>query len=137
MPVSYTDVVKDLKQSSGTINAMQNGNEIFKTESVYYSLGSTANIIGDNGQNEHVALCAPKDLAEGRFHTVVYPQDVNGFPGYLKWAINVKGGHQLVEKGTLTVKFGPNKESVEGSYHVTLKGVVEEVGGNFKMSIDS
>jgi len=39
-----------------------------------------------------------------------------------------------IEKGTLTVTFRLEGESAEGSFHVTLKGSSEEVGGNFKMS---
>ena len=135
--VSYTDVVKDLKQSYGEINTIRDGKEIFKSESVYYGLhGSTIFIIGDNYQeNEHVALCAPKDLAPGKPHTEVYPDDFTNLPGdYLTWTIRVEDKRHYVEKGTLAVTFGPNKESAEGSYHVTLTGSGSEVGGNFKMS---
>jgi hypothetical protein len=133
--LSYPDVVKDLKESYGTINAVQNGKEIFKSESVYYRLhGHTRFIIGHTGQN-HVALCAPKDLAPEKPHTVVYPDDFTNLPrDYLRWTIEVEGNYHFVEKGTLTATFGPNHESAEGSYHVTLKGSREEVGGNFKMS---
>jgi hypothetical protein len=49
--LSYADVVKDLKASTGTINVMQDSKEIFKSERVYYGLhGSTRFIIGYEGQ---------------------------------------------------------------------------------------
>jgi hypothetical protein len=136
--VSYTDVIKDLKQSYGEINTIRDGKEIFKSKSVYYGLhGSAIFIIGTNDQDEHVALCAP-DLAPGKPHTVVYPDDFTNLPGdYLTWAIQVEGNYHIVEKGTLAVTFGPTNKSAEGSYHVTLKGSGEEVGGNFIMSNDS
>jgi hypothetical protein len=134
--VSYTDVVKDLKQSYGEINTIQDGKEIFNSDSVYLGLhGGTIHIIGTNDQGEHVALCAPKDLAPGKPHTVVYPDDFTSRPeSYLEWAIRMEDKHHFIEKGTLVVTFGPNKESVEGSYHATLEGSGQEVGGNFKMS---
>jgi hypothetical protein len=132
--LSYNGVVKDLKVSKGTMNAMQNGKEIFKSESVYYGLhGSTRFIIGYQGQNRQVALCAPKDLEDG-LHTVVYPEDFAQLPDHLTWSMDVNGANREIEKGTLTVTFGLEGESAEGSYHVTLKGSSEEVGGNFKMS---
>lgn len=113
---------------------MQNGKEIFKSESVYYRLhGSTRFILGNQGEYRQVALCIPKDLEDGP-HSVVYPEDFTQLPNYLTWTVDVNDAHWEVEKGTLTVTFGPNHETAKGSYHVTLKGTGEEVGGNFNMS---
>jgi len=132
--LSYADVVKDLKASTGTINVMQDSKEIFKSERVYYGLhGSTRVIIGARDPYRQVALCAPKDLEDG-LHTVVYPEDFAQLPDSLKWTVDVNGVNRKIEKGTLTVTFGLEGESAEGSYHVKLKGSREEVGGNFKMS---
>ena len=132
--LSYADVVKNLKVSTGTINVMQDSKEIFKSEKVYYGAhGSTRFIIGHEGQNRQVALCAPKDLEDG-LHSVVYPDDFVQLTDYLKWTVDVNGVNREIEKGTLTVTFRLEGESAEGSFHVTLKGSSEEVGGNFKMS---
>lgn len=132
--LSYSDVVKDLKESYGTINVVQNGKEIFKSESVYYRLHwSTRFIIGSQVQHGSVALCAPKDLEDGP-HTLLYPENFTQLPDYLIWEVDVNGTSREVEKGELVVTFGPNHESAEGSYHVTLKGSGEEVSGNFRMS---
>lgn len=135
--LSYADIVKDLKASNGTLNAMQNGEEIFQSESVYFGLhGGTRFIEGERtqGQHRYVGLCIPKDLETGILHTVVYPDDFTQLSSFLEWHVGSNSGAWDVEKGTLNATIGPNHESVQGSYHVTLKGSNEEVGGNFKIS---
>lgn len=135
--LSYADIVKDLKASNGTLNAMQNGEEIFQSESVYFRhYGDTRAILGllTHDLYRFVALCIPSDLETGPLHTVVYPDDFTQLSSFLKWDVVSNSGAWEVEKGTLNVTIGPNHESVQGSYHVTLKGSNEEVGGNFKIS---
>ena len=137
MPASSdTTVAKRRNRPYGELNAMQDRIEIFESKSVYYNPhGKIMIIIGNGDQYQQVALCAPKDLAPGKLHTVVYPEDLIDLPdGYLTWIIEVKGNFHIVEKGTMTITYGPNNESAEGSYHVTVKGTREEIGGNFKIS---
>ncbi|MET0774172.1 MAG: hypothetical protein ABWZ65_01615 [Pseudomonas mandelii] len=131
--MTTSDRAKDTKQSWGRINVIKDGKELFTTNDVYYyPHGKVKFITGNVGTKNNVALCVPAHLVDGP-HTVKYPEDFDALPVYLTWAVEVDNNHRTIEKGTLTVTFGPNGDSADGSYKVTSKGTNEEFSGEFKL----